>query len=92
MISKKIISAFLIFSFTTNIFSQTHKNWQNKIDSIIQIETPVHFNGVILINKNGKTTYSKAFGFSDIENKTPMKMNDQFEIMSNTKQITSVLV
>ena len=92
MISKKIISAFLIFSFTTNIFSQTHKNRQNKIDSIIQIETPVHFNGVILINKNGKTTYSKAFGFSDIENKTPMEMNDQFEIMSNTKQITSVLV
>lgn len=92
MISKKIISAFLIFSLSVKFFSQTDKNWQNKIDSIIQIKEPVNFNGVILINKNGKTVYSKAFGFSDIENKTPLKMNNQFEIMSNTKQITSVLV
>ncbi|MEG0760756.1 serine hydrolase domain-containing protein [Chryseobacterium sp.] len=92
MISKKIISAFLIFSLSVNAFSQTDKNWQNKIDSIIQIKEPVNFNGVILINKNGKTVYSKALGFSDIENKTPLKMNNHFEIMSNTKQITSVLV
>ncbi|WP_265428357.1 serine hydrolase domain-containing protein [Chryseobacterium sp. YIM B08800] len=92
MISKKIISAFLIFSLSVNVFSQTDKNWQNKIDSIIEIKEPVNFNGVVLINKNGKTVYSKAFGFSDIENKTPLKMNSQFEIMSNTKQVTSVLV
>lgn len=92
MISKKIISTFLIFSLSVNAFSQTDKNWQNKIDSIIQIKEPVNFNGVILINKNGKTVYSKALGFSDIENETRLKMNNQFEIMSNTKQITSVLV
>lgn len=92
MIPKKIISTFLIFSLSVNAFSQTDKNWQNKIDSIIQITEPVNFNGVVLINKNSKTVYSKAFGFSDIENKTPLKINDQFEIMSNTKQITSVLV
>jgi CubicO group peptidase (beta-lactamase class C family) len=92
MIPKKIISTFLIFSLSVNAFSQTDKNWQNKIDSIIQIKEPVNFNGVVLINKNSKTVYSKAFGFSDIENKTPLKINDQFEIMSNTKQITSVLV
>lgn len=92
MIPKKIISNFLIFSLSVNAFSQTDKNWQNKIDSIIQINEPVNFNGVVLINKNGKTVYSKAFGFSDIENKTRLKMNNQFEIMSNTKQITSVLV
>ncbi|WP_435524314.1 serine hydrolase domain-containing protein [Chryseobacterium indoltheticum] len=92
MISKKIISAFLIFSLSINVFSQTDKNWQNKIDSIIQIKEPVNFNGVVLINKNGKTVYSKTFGFSDIQNKTLLKMNHQFEIMSNTKQITSVLI
>ncbi|MBO6186858.1 MAG: beta-lactamase family protein [Chryseobacterium sp.] len=92
MTSKKIISAFLIFSLSVNVFSQTDKNWQNKIDSVIQIKTPTTFNGIILIAKKGKTVYSKAFGFSDIENKTPLKMSDQFEIMSNTKQITSVLV
>lgn len=92
MISKKIISAFLIFSLSITACSQTHKNWQSKIDSIVQIKSPTTFNGVILISKKEKTVYSKAFGFSDIENKTPLKMNDQFEIMSNTKQITSVLV
>ncbi|OBW39950.1 Esterase EstB [Chryseobacterium sp. MOF25P] len=92
MISKKIISTFLIFSLSVNAFSQTDKNWQNKIDSVIQIKTPTSFNGIILISKKGKTVYSKALGFSDIENKTPLKMNNHFEIMSNTKQVTSVLV
>lgn len=92
MISKKNISVFLVFSLSINTFSQKHKNWQSKIDSIVQIKSPTTFNGVILISKKEKTVYSKAFGFSDIENKTPLKMENQFEIMSNTKQITSVLV
>ncbi|MCD1117179.1 serine hydrolase domain-containing protein [Chryseobacterium turcicum] len=92
MISKTIISSFLIFSLSINAFSQTQKNLQNKIDSVVQIKTPTTFNGVILVSKKGKMIYSKAFGFSDIENKKVLKMNNQFEIMSNTKQMTSVLV
>ncbi|MCX8524956.1 beta-lactamase family protein [Chryseobacterium formosus] len=92
MISKKIISAFLIFSLSITACSQTRNNWQSKIDSTIQIKTPTTFNGVILISKKGKTVYSKAYGFSDMQNKTPLKMDNQFEIMSNSKQITSVLI
>lgn len=38
MISKKIISTFLIFLLSVKVFSQTGKNWQN--NSIIQIKEP----------------------------------------------------
>ncbi len=63
-----------------------------EIDRLIQTTSPRSFNGVILITKNGKTTYSKAFGYADVENKIPLKLEDNFRIMSNSKQVTAVLM
>ncbi|WKK74705.2 serine hydrolase domain-containing protein [Marivirga salinae] len=60
-----------------------------KIDSI---SVNNGFNGVILVTKDTTTIYSKAFGYSDLENKTPMNMENQFVIGSISKQITAVLV
>lgn len=92
MISKKILSAFFIFSLSINTFFQAQNTWQQKIDSVVQMQTPTTFSGVILISKKGKTKYSKAVGFSDREAGTRLNTNHAFEIMSNTKQITAVLV
>ncbi|WP_205711432.1 serine hydrolase domain-containing protein [Janthinobacterium lividum] len=63
-----------------------------KIDHLIQQTSPRPFNGVVLITQHGKTKYSKAFGYSDFENKTPLTPEDNFRIMSNSKQITAVLI
>jgi D-alanyl-D-alanine carboxypeptidase len=85
----KVIFLLLFFS-CFNSFAQT--NYVFEIDSLIKVKNPRIFNGVVLITKGGKTQYSKAYGFKNINNRAPLKLDDQFEIMSNTKQITAVLL
>ncbi|MFN5169538.1 MAG: serine hydrolase domain-containing protein [Cyclobacteriaceae bacterium] len=47
---------------------------------------------VVMIARNGKIIYHKAFGYSDVENKAPLKKDDIFRIASQTKAITSLAV
>jgi D-alanyl-D-alanine carboxypeptidase len=75
-----------------NCYGQLKDNYSAKIDSLIQTTSPRSFNGVILITQKGKTKYSKAFGYSDFENKIPLTLKDNFRIQSNSKQITAVLI
>jgi len=84
------LSLFFILS-SCHSSAQKKDNYTAKIDSLIQNTSPV-FNGAILISKNGKPLYAKAKGFSNFETKTPLKLDTQFEIMSNSKQITAVLI
>ncbi|TDP02108.1 serine hydrolase domain-containing protein [Flavobacterium sp. 245] len=90
----KTLSLFsLIFLFSNcNSFAQKKENYAAQIDSLIQNTTSPVFNGVILISKNGKALYSKVKGVSDFETKKPLKLDSQFEIMSNSKLITAVLI
>lgn len=81
----------LVFSFFYS-FGQNKTDFLVKIDSLIKTKNPIIFNGVVLITQNGKNIYSKAFGFENYDTKVPLKIDDQFEIMSNTKQITAVLL
>jgi len=67
-------------------------DYSAKIDSLILTTNPRKFNGIVLITQNGETRYSKEYGFSDFEKKTPISLNDNFRIQSNTKQITAVLI
>ncbi len=83
-----ILSALL--SIPVNAQKQDH--YIHKIDSIITASSPLKFNGVVLISQKGKVKYMKANGYKDFEKKIPLKTDDQFEIMSNTKQITAVLI
>ncbi|WP_462250793.1 serine hydrolase domain-containing protein [Ekhidna sp.] len=90
-----VILAIFIVSCTS---SQTNEEYSNptddysmRIDSLIETTNPRSFNGVILITQDGAIKYSKAYGYSDYEKKTPISLNDNFRIQSNSKQITSVL-
>ncbi|MBL7856642.1 MAG: beta-lactamase family protein [Cyclobacteriaceae bacterium] len=47
---------------------------------------------VVLIVRNGKVAYHKAYGYSDVENKTTLKKDDIFRIASQSKAITSLAV
>lgn len=85
------ISIFLLFV-SCNSIAQQKDNYSAKIDSLINLTNPRQFNGVILITKNRKTEFSKAYGFVNFNTKVSLNMDSQFEIMSNTKQITAVLL
>ena len=63
-----------------------------KIDSLIQSTHPRKFNGVISITKNGELVYTKSFGYANQQEKTPITLNDNFRIQSNSKQITGVIL
>jgi len=50
------------------------------------------FNGVILLGKNGKQTWSRTWGLADVEARTPMTLNTRFGIASISKWLTAVTV
>lgn len=60
-----------------------------QIDSILSKH---NFNGVVMLTMDGNVLYHKAFGYSDLEARVPMQLNDQFIIGSVSKQITAVMV
>ncbi|HEX8574684.1 MAG TPA: serine hydrolase domain-containing protein [Flavobacterium sp.] len=82
----------MTFFISCNSFGQGKDNYSTKIDSLIQTTNPRSFNGVILITQKGNTKYSKAFGYSNFEKKASLTTKDNFIIMSNSKQITAVLI
>ena len=88
----KYILFLLIFLKTTIVTFGQQNSIDEQIDSLISTKTTKPFNGVILISQKGKTKYSKTFGYSDINKKEPLKLNDQFVIGSISKQFTAVLV
>ena len=63
-----------------------------RIDSVImaEIETGKIPGAVALISKGGKLAYFKSFGFSDIQARKEMKIDNIFRLASMTKAITSV--
>lgn len=62
------------------------------IDSLLQTTAPYRFNGVILIAKQGLVKYARAYGYANLDTKKPLTLDDNFEIMSNSKQFTAVLL
>ena len=82
----------LLFIFSSGYTTaQKKEDYKKSMDSLLQNTNPV-FNGAVIISKNGKTLYSNAKGYSNLETKKPLTLDSQFEIMSNTRQITAVLI
>ncbi len=88
----KILTLRLIYLICQPIFAQ--KNAQLKLDfeKIILSKHSFPFNGVVIVSKNGKTIYEKVHGFKNFEEKIALNKSNQFEIMSNSKLFTSVLI
>lgn len=77
---------------SVTIAAQKKNTYTPKIDSIITASSPIQFNGVVLVAQKGKVQYLKANGYKDFENKIPLQTDDRFEIMSNSKQVTAILI
>ncbi len=88
----KILTLGLICLICEPIFAQ--KNAQLKLDfeKIILSKHSFPFNGVVIVSKNSKTIYEKVHGFKNFEEKIALNKSNQFEIMSNSKLFTSVLI
>ncbi|MGE8525672.1 serine hydrolase domain-containing protein [Chryseobacterium rhizosphaerae] len=89
---KNSITAICMITGALNLNAQKTETYFKKIDSIITASTPIQFNGVLLVSQGGKTKFIKSHGYKNFEKKSLLKADDQFEIMSNSKQITAVLV
>jgi CubicO group peptidase (beta-lactamase class C family) len=64
-----------------------------KIDSLFQIlSTKRGFNGNVLIAQGGKVLYENAFGYADLEEKTPLNIESTFQLASITKQFTAMAI
>lgn len=86
--------AFSIFSCKNNTKINTITTKTNRLDSLFQAavansEIP---SAVILITKNQKEVFHKAYGFRDLENEIPLKENDIFRLASMTKAVTVVAI
>jgi CubicO group peptidase (beta-lactamase class C family) len=65
-----------------------------RIDAVVNdYVTKKWFPGVVvLIARNGKIVYHKAYGVSDVEKQNALKKDDLFRIASQTKAITSTAI
>lgn len=79
----------------TGLFSSSvmAQNTEAVMDQIIEsVYKPGEPGATVLVAKNGKVVYRKAFGMANLELNVPMKPEMVFEIGSITKQFTAVAV
>ena len=91
----KILSLALLC--ITNVLAQSHDEALNKIKSLEKdfetvLTTSKAAGFSIAIVKGTEIIYTKGFGYSDIENKTPATSNTVFAIGSSTKAFTASLM
>jgi D-alanyl-D-alanine carboxypeptidase len=85
-----IALATVFTSCTADVKQKNH--YFSKIDSLVKVQNPRTFNGVVFIQQNGEKKYEKAYGYVDFNKKTPLKITDRFSTMSIAKQITATLI
>lgn len=88
---KKILITSLLIVSVTSCFSQTFNN--QRIDSLFQIlEKKDKFMGSIAVSENGKLLYTKAIGYSDVENLKKATVKTKYKIGSISKMFTASLI
>jgi len=50
------------------------------------------FNGNVLLSHNGRVMYRNAFGYSNLREKTPLRIESVFQLASVTKQFTAAAI
>ena len=65
-----------------------------RIDQMVEMHVANQWipGAVVMVVRNGKIVYHKAFGYSDVEGGTALKKDNIFRIASQTKAITSLAV
>lgn len=93
-LTRWIFTSFFLFTiFNSYAQRDFDENLNREIDSLFSRQLPaVAPGGVLLIAKQGKILYHKAFGNADLEHSIPMQPDMIFRIGSMTKQFTAVAI
>lgn len=78
--------------FSLHISAQKFSSIYPKIDSVMHQESPIKFNGNVLITKEKQKLYQSSFGVQNFTTKIKLKDTDRFEVMSISKQLTAVMM
>jgi CubicO group peptidase (beta-lactamase class C family) len=71
----------------------TQNDTEKKLDELLGKYTEMNlFSGTVLVAKDGKIIYEKAFGYSDVENKISNEIDTRFNLCSIGKTYTAVLI
>ena len=82
---------YVLFFSVLTCFGQISEEQIEKIDSLFAPwNTSNHPGGSVLISKNGKTFFSKAYGLASLEYNIPNTVNTLFNIGSVSKQFTAM--
>jgi D-alanyl-D-alanine carboxypeptidase len=73
-------------------FGMAQKSLSHQIDSVLTLKYPRTFSGVVLVSQGGKSIYNKAVGLAKTQKSKKIKMKSKFVLLSNSKQITAVLI
>lgn len=57
-----------------------------------QLTKTDHFSGVVLIAKDGKTIFSKAYGYANLSDSVPNRLNTRFNLASMDKMFTGMAI
>jgi len=87
---KVLITLFAIIYLSFNLIAQ---EFENKIDSLIEKAVQINrFNGSVLVGKNGRIIYEKAFGYQDVSKNMLNTSNTIYQIGSTTKEFTAAVI
>jgi len=68
-------------------------NYTIKIDEYMKAEADIYnFSGTVLVKKNNKIIYLKAFGLADMEWDVPNTINTKYRICSISKTFSSACI
>ncbi|OED35835.1 serine hydrolase, partial [Flavobacteriaceae bacterium (ex Bugula neritina AB1)] len=92
-LSYKKISFLVVYLCIGILIGARAQNLEKEIESIIMDEYTADEPGVsILVAKQGKTIFRKAYGKANLELDIPMKPENVFELASISKQFTAVAI
>ena len=91
-LKRQSLGILLFLFFTNSGFSQLKGSYRAELDSLINEALVRPFSGVVLITEKGKPKYSRVFGFAKFKERVPLSPDAQFVLLSNSKQITAVLI
>jgi CubicO group peptidase (beta-lactamase class C family) len=82
-----------LFAIIFSIFIANGQDSVKRIDSLIEKAVKINrFNGSVLVSKNGKIIYEKAYGYQDAEKYILNTTNTIYQIGSTTKEFTAAVI
>ena len=89
----KFTFIFLVLSFFATKIDGFTQSWIKKpVDKLLFNKETRAFSGEVLISQNGKIIYQKAIGIANGKKNLQIKINDNYVLRSNSKQITAILI